>query len=195
MQRSPRFIEPRANKHSQARTQLSPRPELLAPGFGRRRPGKSRRPAWGRRSGPAAKRCDVGARRYPAGLTAQRPAWGLHRPGRGRRDPVGGALGQEGSGGGAGVICPARPGAAGTGRGPACCRPQADRPGRAGCRPLYARGARPPRWEAAAGGGRTDACSPFGGSCPGRQGPSLGAADGQLEGRRQGRGAVASGLI
>lgn len=99
MQPKPRFPEPRANKHAQARTQTSPRPALAAAaGLGRGRPGKSPGPTRGRRSGSAAKRCDVSARRYRPGSTAQRPAWGLHR--RGRRDPVGGVLGQEGGRGG-----------------------------------------------------------------------------------------------
>lgn len=98
MQPKPRFTEARANKHAQALTQTSPRPALAAAGLGHGRPGKSPGSTRGRRSRSAAKRCDVSARCYRPGLTAQRPTYGLLR--RGRRDPVGGALRQEGSRGG-----------------------------------------------------------------------------------------------
>lgn len=53
-----------------------------------------------RRSGSAAKRCDVSARRHRPGLTAQRRAWGLHRRGGARPGGTGrGRAGRRGRSG------------------------------------------------------------------------------------------------
>ena len=94
MQPKLHFAEPHANKHTQAFTQTSPRPAPAAADPGRVRPGKSSGPGRGRCSGPAAKRCDVSARRYRPGLKAQLPAGGLQR--RGGARPGGTGRGRAG---------------------------------------------------------------------------------------------------
>ncbi|XP_017902063.1 PREDICTED: uncharacterized protein LOC108635648 [Capra hircus] len=94
MQPKLHFAEPRANKHTQAFTQTSPRPAPAAADPGRVRPGKSSGLGRGRCSGPADKRCDVSARRYRPGLKAQLPARGLQR--RGGARPRGTGRGRAG---------------------------------------------------------------------------------------------------
>lgn len=91
MQPKLHFAEPRANKHTQAFTQTSPRPAPAAADPGRVRPGKSSGLGRGRCSGPADKRCDVSARRYRPGLKRNcRPEACNAGAGPGRAEPAAG---------------------------------------------------------------------------------------------------------
>lgn len=142
VQPQPRLSKPRAHKHSQARTQTSPRPRSerrVGAAGGQRRARDPR--------GAAAQRCDVSARRYSAGSTAQRPARSPHRRGggRGRRGARAGREPGREPGRKPAVICPARRGAAARKvRRPGCGCPRTDQQGPAACGRLDHGERRPP---------------------------------------------------
>lgn len=134
MQPTPRFSQPRANKHS-ARTQTARRPRSERRVWAAGGQSRARDPR-----GAAARRCDVSARRYSLGSTAQRPARS-RTAGRGTR--WAGRSGRKGAGEEArgDLSCAA---AAGTVRRPACGCPPADPPGPAAGGPSDHGERRPP---------------------------------------------------